>query len=135
MPTTRLKIGLDALANGNREKFGEIFREFRTNIKQGNQKYRENNVLIFGPLYEIDTAVGNFGSFRATLHYPVLTTAKANREVMLPKKDGTLVEEVCELKNADEAQELTRQSIYEVARKIMTRGLGRSLNEAINKKS
>ena len=54
---------------------------------------------------------------------------------MLPKKDGTLVEEVCELKNADEAQELTRQSIYEVARKIMTRGLGRFLNEAINKKS
>lgn len=25
-----LKTGLDALANGNRVKFGEIFREFRT---------------------------------------------------------------------------------------------------------
>ena len=101
----------------------------------GNPKYRENNALMFGSLNEIDRAVGNFGSFRRTLHYLVLTTDKANREAMLPKKDVTLVQEVCELKNADEAQELTRQSIYEVARDIMMKDLGRSLNEAINKKS
>lgn len=52
------------------------------------------------------------------LRYPVLTTAKSNREVMLPKKDGTPAEEYY-LENEEEAQELTRNIIYEVAAEIM----------------
>lgn len=127
MPTTRLKIGLDALANGNRKKFGEIFEEFKTNIDEGNQRYRENNVLMFGPLYRIDRAVGNFGCFSTILRYPVLTTAKPNGEVMLPKKDRTSAE-VDYLENEEEVQELTRQLIYEVTAEIMKDGLGKSLN-------
>ena len=81
---------------------------------------------MFGPLHEIDGAVGNFGSFFNVLCYPVLTTAKPYREVMLPKKDGT-VDKSGYLENEEEAQELTRQSVYKVAREVMTEGLGRSL--------
>lgn len=127
MPTTRLRIGLEALTNGDRERFGEIYREFRSNIKGGNQRYRENNLLMFGPLNEIDRAVGNFGSLISVLRYPVLTTAKPNREVMLPRRDGT-ADKTGYLENEEEALELTRQSVYEVAREIMAEGLGRSLN-------
>ena len=128
MPTTRLRIGLEALANGDRKRFGEKFDEFENDIEKGNPKYEENNLLMFGPLNEIDRAVGNYGSFRSVLHYPVLTTAKPNREAMLPKKDGTLVEGGIYLEDEEEAQELTRQSIYDVARVIMAEGLGRFLN-------
>ena len=127
MPTTRLRIGLEALANGDRERFGKKFEEFENDIDEGNQRYEENNTLMFGPLNEIDRAVGNFGNLISILHYPVLTTAKPNREVMLPKKDGT-ADKTGYLENEEEVQELTRQSIYEVAREIMMEGLGRSLN-------
>ena len=61
MPTKRLKIGLNALAAGDRKKFDVKFEEFESNIDNNDQKYRENNILMFGPLYRIDTAVGNFG--------------------------------------------------------------------------
>ena len=127
MPTTRLRIGLEALVSGDRERFGEKFEEFENDIEKGNPKYEENNLLMFGPLNEIDRAVGNFGSFRSVLHYPVLTTAKPNREVMLPKKDGT-EDKTGYLENEEEVQELIRQSVYEVAREIMMEDLGRSLN-------
>ncbi len=127
-PTKRLKIGLNTLADGDRERFGEKYREFRSSINGGNQRYRENNLLMFGPLSEIDRAVGNFGNLDSTLSYPVLTTAKIRREVMLPKKDGTLAEyEEC-LEDAEETQELTKQSIYEVAREIMNSPVGRALD-------
>ena len=61
------------------------------------------------------------------MRYPVLTTAKPNREVMLPKKDGT-EDKTGYLENEEEVQELIRQSVYEVAREIMMEDLGRSLN-------
>ena len=127
MPTKRLKIGLNALASGDRKGFNLKYEEFRSNINGGNQKYRENNILMFGPLYEIDTAVGNFGDFSSVLEYPVLTTAKPWGEAMLPKKDGTLAEfEEC-LENAEEVKELTKKVIYEVAKEIMTEGSGQVL--------
>ena len=127
MPTTRLRIGLEALASGNRERFGEKFEEFANDAEKGNPKYKENNLLMFGPLSRIDRAVGNFGSLLNVLRYPVLTTAKPNREVMLPKKDGT-EDKTGYLENEEEVQELIRQSVYEVAREIMMEDLGRSLN-------
>lgn len=127
MPSTRLRIGLDALANGDRKKFNVKYEEFCSDIEEGNQRYSENNILMFGPLNEIDRAVGNFGNFSSILRYPVLTTAKPNREVMLPKKDGTPAEEYY-LENEEEVQELTRKIIYEVAAEVMKEGLGKSLN-------
>ena len=127
MPTTRLRIGLEALANGDRKIFGEKYRKFRSDIDGGIQRYRENNALMFGPLYRIDRAIGNFGNFSSILRYPVLTTAKPNREVMLPKKDRTSAE-VDYLENEEEVQDLTRQLIYEVTAEIMKDGLGKSLN-------
>ena len=127
MPTKRLKIGLNALVSGDRKRFGEKYREFRSSINGGNQRYRENNILMFGPLYEIDTAVGNFGNFCLVLKYPVLTTIKPLGEVMLPRKDGTLAKyEEC-LENAEEVKELTKKVIYEVAKEIMTEGSGQVL--------
>ena len=82
---------------------------------------------MFGPLYRIDTAVGNFGYFGNILEIPVLTTVKPLGEVMLPKKDGTLAEfEEC-LENAEEVKELTKKIIYEVAKEIMTEGSGQVL--------
>ena len=127
MPTKRLKIGLNALASGDRKGFNVKYEEFESNIDNNDQRYRENNILMFGPLHEIDRAVGNFGSFRSVLEYPVLTTAKPWGEAMLPKKDGTLAKfEEC-LENAEEVKELTKKVIYEVAKEIMTEGLGQVL--------
>ena len=127
MPTKRLKIGLNALVSGDRKRFGEKYREFRSSINGGNQKYRENNILMFGPLNRIDRAVGNFGYFGSILEIPVLTTVKPLGEVMLPKKDGTLAKfEEC-LENAEEVKELTKKVIYEVAKEIMTEGSGQVL--------
>lgn len=103
------------------------YEEFCSDIDEGNQRYSKNNILMFGPLNEIDRAVGNFGSFSTILRYHVLTTAKPNREVMLPKKDGTSAE-TDYLENEEEVQELTRQIIYEVTAEIMKEGLGKSLN-------
>lgn len=128
MPTVRLKIYLNALANGNIEKFNEKYEEFCTDIEEENQRYRENNILMFGPLNEIDEAVGIFGSFTNTLSYPVLTTAKPNREAMLPKKDGTKVLFQTYLENPKEAKELTKKSIFEVTKEVMNDELGKSLN-------
>ena len=123
MPTKRLKIGLNALVLGDRKGFN-----VKSNIKNNGQKiYEDNNLLMFGPLHEIDRAVGNFGSFRSVLTYPVLTTVKIRREVMLPKKDGTLVNEVRYLENEEEVKELTKKVIYEVAKEIMTEGSGQVL--------
>ena len=128
MPTRRLKIGLNALVLGDRKGFNVKYKEFRSNIKNNGQKiYEDNNLLMFGPLHEIDRAVGNFGSFRSVLTYPVLTTVKIRREVMLPKKDGTLAKfEEC-LADAEEVKELTKKVIYEVAKEIMTEGSGQVL--------
>ena len=127
MPTKRLKIGLNALVSGDRKRFGEKYEEFRSSINGGNQKYRENNILMFGPLSRIDRAVGNFGDFSSVLEYPVLTTAKPWGEAMLPKKDGTLAKfEEC-LADAEEVKELTKKVIYEVAKEIMTEGSGQVL--------
>ena len=127
MPTKRLKIGLNALASGDRKRFGEKYEEFRSSINGGNQRYRENNILMFGPLYTIDRAVGNFGCFSNILEIPVITTVKPLGEVILPKKDGTLARfEKC-LENAEEVKELTKKVIYEVAKEIMTEGSGQVL--------
>ena len=82
---------------------------------------------MFGPLYRIDRAVGNFGYFGSILEIPVLTTVKPLGEVMLPKKDGTLAKfEEC-LADAEEVKELTKKVIYEVAKEIMTEGSGQVL--------
>ena len=127
MPTKRLKIGLNALAAGDRKGFNVKYEEFESNIDNNDQKYRENNILMFGPLSRIDRAVGNFGYFGSILEIPVLTTVKPLGEVMLPKKDGTLAEfEEC-LENAEEVKELTKKVIYEVAKEIMTEGSGQVL--------
>ena len=127
MQTTRLKICLDALANENREIFAKKIEEFKNDIDQGLQRYSEDNLLIFGPLYRIDSAFGNFGCFSIIIRYLVLTTAKPNREVMLPKKDRTSAEKDY-LENEEEVQELTKKLKYEVAAEIMKEGLGKSLN-------
>ena len=119
---------MNALVLGDRKGFNVKYKEFRSNIKNNGQKiYEDNNLLMFGPLHEIDRAVGNFGSFRSVLTYPVLTTVKIRREVMLPKKDGTLVNEVRYLENEEEVKELTKKVIYEVAKEIMTEGSGQVL--------
>lgn len=128
MPTKMLKRALNALADGNREQIYKVTNFFMYAANNGNLKYEDNNALVFGSLNEINYAVGNFGNFRSALTYPVLTTAKAKREPMLPKKDGTLVNEVRYLENAEEAQKLTKQSIYEVAREIMNSPIGRALD-------
>lgn len=54
MPTARLKTGLIALDNGNTEKINGKYEEFISDIDRGNQRYRENNILMFGPLSEIN---------------------------------------------------------------------------------
>ena len=97
------------------------------NIDNNDQRYRENNILMFGPLSRIDRAVGNFGDFSSVLKYPVLTTAKPWGEAMLPKKDGTLAKYPECLENAEEVKELTKKVIYEVAKEIMTEGSGQVL--------
>ena len=128
MPTKRLKIGLNALASGDRKGFNVKYEEFESNIDNNDQKiYEDNNLLMFGPLNRIDRAVGNFGYFGSILEIPVLTTVKPLGEVMLPKKVGTLAKfEEC-LENAEEVKELTKKIIYEVAKEIMTEGSGQVL--------
>ena len=112
MPTKRLKIGLNALAAGDRKGFNVKYEEFESNIDNNDQRYRENNILMFGPLSRIDRAVGNFGDFSSVLKYPVLTTAKPWGEAMLPRKDGTLAKYPECLENAEEVKELTKKVIY-----------------------
>ena len=127
MPTKRLRIGLNALAAGDRKNFDVKYREFRSSIENNDQKiYEDNNLLMFGPLNEIDRAVGNFGCFSSILDYRVLTTIKPFGEVMLPRKDRIKV--VCGLlENEEEVKKLTKKIIYEVAKEIMTEGSGQVL--------
>lgn len=124
MPSSIIKTCLNALLDKNYEKFGEKFDEIENQID--NTKYKDNMLLLWGPLGEINYAVGNFGSFRSVLTYPVLTTV-STREVMLPKKDGTLVNEVGYLKDPDEVKKLTKEAVYEIVKEVMTEGLGKSL--------
>lgn len=128
MPTTKLKIGLSALMNKDKEKFGQIVNEFLNNGIKCQTKYREKYVLVYGPLNEINRAVGNFGNFRSVLTYPVLTSAKPDGEVMLPRKDGTLVEEINYLEDAEEVKRITQEAIYEVTKKIMSGPFGEALD-------
>lgn len=127
MPTARLRLGLDALARGDRKTFGEKYRQFRSDIDVGNQIYRGYNVLMFGPLNELDIAVGNFGDFSSVLSYPVITTAKTKREVMLPKKDGTSAKYDLCLENAEEVKKLVQESVYRVTGRVLTEGIGKVL--------
>lgn len=127
MPTSRLRRALYDLSIGKSQELDKTFEFFMYNIKKDKPKYSDYNALMFGPLNEIDRAVGNFGDFSSALSYPVLTTAKAKREIMLPKKDGTLAKWESYLEDAEEVKRLAQESIYKVAKKVMTEGIGKVL--------
>lgn len=125
MPQARMKAMLNALANGDTKAFEEKFNQIQSDIDKVSEKYRDFSLLMFGPLNEINRAVGNFGNFSSIFEYPVSTTACSNREAMLRRKDGKKVRVTAKL--ADDVLDQTKETVFKVAKTTLVEGMGKVL--------
>lgn len=122
MPTLKTKKAFIAAINNNQKDFNNNgTKYFVDNALYGNQKYRDYNVLMTGPLDMIEHYMGYIGSLDTALEYHVLTTAKPRGEIALQRKDrkpirssGDLIEY---LKVAKIVKTITQESIKETLEK------------------